>query len=80
MNKFDEIKRAFKQLRNPEKAKQMSAYMRDKFKFYGIPAPARRGVYKSFLQVEKKTKTVDWELLETYWKQEQREYQYFVLD
>lgn len=80
MNKFDEIKSAFEQLRNPEKAKQMSAYMRDQFKFYGIPAPVRRSAYKSILRVEKKYKKIDWELLETCWKMEEREFQYFVTD
>ena len=80
MNKFDEIKRAFEQLRNPEKSMQMSAYMRNQFKYYGIPTPERRAAYKSILQQARKTKSVDWELLETCWMKEEREFQYFVLD
>ena len=80
MNKFDEIKRAFEQLRNPDKSMQMSAYMRNQFKYYGIPTPERRAAYKSILQQARKTKSVDWELLETCWMKEEREFQYFVLD
>lgn len=80
MNKFDEIKTAFEQLRNPEDAKHKSAYMRNQFKFFGIYTPKRRASYKNILQEEKKAKHIDWQFLETCWQEEEREFQYFVLD
>lgn len=80
MNKLDEIRRTFEQLRNQEKARQMSEYMQNKFIFYGIPTPERRQAYKKVLRELKKTKNIDWEFLETCWIQAEREFQYFVLD
>lgn len=49
MDKYQEIKEAFELLRDEDNAKKMSSYMRDKFKYYGIPTPKRRAVYKSIL-------------------------------
>ena len=41
MDKYDEIKHLFEQNRNEDNAIKMSKYMRDQFKFYGIPTPTR---------------------------------------
>ncbi|MDE7380643.1 MAG: DNA alkylation repair protein [Muribaculaceae bacterium] len=78
--KFEKIKTAFEQLRNPEKAKQMSAYMRNQFKNFGIRTPERRASYKILLLEEKKAKCIDWLFLDTCWMEEEREFQYFVTD
>lgn len=80
MDKYQEIKEAFERLRDKEKAKQMSAYMRDKFKFYGIQTPVRREVYKVMFTVEKKTGNIDREFLELCWNDEHRELQYVAMD
>lgn len=80
MNRLNDIKVTFEKLRNPEKAKRMAAYMRDQFQFYGIPTPERRASYKNILQEAKKSNCIDWELLETCWQEEEREFQYFVMD
>ncbi len=80
MDKYKEIADAFENLRNDENAAKMSAYMRNIFKFYGIPAPARKRVYKNLISKEKKTKSIDWELLDQCWENEHREFQYLVVD
>lgn len=80
MNKYQEIKAAFELLRDKDRAVQMSAYMRDKFTFYGIPTPVRRAVYKAMLAREKKNGVVDWTFLEHCWNDEHREFQYVVRD
>lgn len=80
MDKYQEIKEAFEQLRDEDNAKKMASYMRDKFKYYGIPTPKRKAVYKSILNKEKKSGAVDWGFLEKCWNDEYREFQYVVMD
>lgn len=80
MDKYQKIKQAFETLSDTAKAVQMSAYMRNRFKFYGIQTPQRRQAYKSVLAAEKKTGIVNWKLLELCWNDEHREFQYFVMD
>lgn len=80
MDKYQEIKKAFELLRDEDNAKKMSSYMRDKFKYYGIPTPKRKAVYKSILNKEKKAGTVDWDFLEKCWNDDYREFQYVVMD
>ena len=80
MEKYLELKKAFEENSDVEKAVQMSNYMRDIFKFYGIPTPLRRTIYKELLKTEKAKKTIDWDLLDKCYEDEHREFQYFVLD
>lgn len=80
MGKYDKLKKKFEQNRNPGIAVQMEAYMRGKFKFYGLKAPERRALYSEFMKEEKKNKFVDWEFLEVCYEDEYREFQYLVTD
>lgn len=80
MTQFDEIKASFENHCNEENAKKMAAYMRNRFKFYGIATPQRRLAYKNILLCAKKPKCIDWKLLDICWEEEHREFQYFVLD
>lgn len=80
MDKYQEIKETFELLRDEDNANKMSSYMRDKFKYYGIPTPKRKSVYKSILNKEKKAGAVDWDFLEKCWNDEYREFQYVVMD
>lgn len=80
MDRYQEIKESFELLRDDDNAKKMSSYMRDKFKYYGIPTPQRRAVYKSIFKTERKAGVVDWDFLEKCWKDEYREFQYVVMD
>ena len=58
----------------------MAKYMRDQFPFYGIPAPERRKVYREILKEEKEKKVIDWDLLDACYREDYREFQYFVYD
>lgn len=80
MDKYQNIREAFELLANEEKAKEMAAYMRHRFKFYGIQTPQRKAAYKQLISTEKKSKAIDWELLDRCWEDEHREFQYFVVD
>ncbi|MDE6278399.1 MAG: DNA alkylation repair protein [Paramuribaculum sp.] len=80
MEKYNDIKERFKQLSDEENAVKMAAYMRNQFRFYGIPAPKRKAAYKHLLSSAKKNKVIDWELLDQCWANDHREFQYFVMD
>ncbi len=77
---YEELKRLFESHRNPEKAKQMSAYMRDQFSFYGVQSKDRRALYKDLLAQAKKAPGIDWDLLDACWADPHRELQYFAVD
>ena len=63
MDKYNKMRILFEQYSNSEKAREMSKYMRNMFKFYGIPTPIRKSLYKDFLKEEKQSKQVDWNFL-----------------
>lgn len=77
---FNDIKKVFEQNENRENAIEMSRYMKDNFKFYGIPSPKRKEISKAFISDAKKSKIVDWKLLNACYKDEHRELQYFAND
>ena len=80
MNKFNLVKEMFENAQNPENAAAMSAYMKNKFDYYGIPSPERKELYKDFLKSEKTSKNVDWDFLDKCYKDDHREMQYLVYD
>lgn len=80
MDRYQQIKEQFIVNQNREKAIAMSNYLRNQFQFYGIPSPKRKEIYKQFLKEEKKQKRIDWNLLDSCYKDEYREFQYFVCD
>ena len=78
MDKINTI--IFENSRNAENAAAMSAYMKNKFEFYGIPSPDRKKLCNEFLKTEKAAKTVDWSFLDKCYEDEHRELQYLVFD
>lgn len=80
MDKYLFIKDQFEQIEDNYKAESMEKYMRNQFRFYGVPSPIRKEVYKSFIKEEKMTKTIDWNFLDKCYEDEHRELQYLVLD
>lgn len=77
---YQELKEKFAENADPEKAKQLSAYMRNQFTYYGYQTKARKDIYHQFLLNEKKKKTINWRLLDQSWQDPHREMQYFVCD
>lgn len=80
MDKFATVKEIFENSRNTQNAAAMSAYMKNKFDFYGIPSPERKELYKDFIKSEKAARKIDWELLDECYEDEHRELQYLVFD
>ncbi len=62
-----------------EQAKKMSAYMKDKFVFLGIPKPKLKEIIKPFLK-ETSKKPIDWDLVRNLWDTDFREAQYVALE
>ena len=69
----------FEENRNELLAESMSKYMQDKFKFLGIRGATRTEIYKKYFPDARKTKTVDWDFVESCWNKEEREFQYAVV-
>ena len=80
MGKYEDIKSLFTSHQDEKKAVSMKKYMKDRFDFYGIAAPERKALYRDFLMLERKTKRIDWELLDLCYADAHREFQYFVYD
>ncbi|EHJ57576.1 hypothetical protein HMPREF9318_02069 [Streptococcus urinalis FB127-CNA-2] len=77
---FTLLEKRFENVSDADKAKQMSAYMRNLFSFYGIKTPERRLIYKDIIKEAKKSKIIDWQLLDKAWQSPKREMHYFVCD
>lgn len=80
MNMYLIIKEQFEMNRDEENAVKMAAYMRNKFKFYGLATPKRKAIYKEFLKAEKSKKAVDWSFLDKCYEDDYRGFQYLVMD
>ena len=61
-----------------KQAEKMSAYMQNKFKFYGISKPILKEFTKPFLK-ETSKENLDWDLVKSLWEVDFREAQYVAL-
>jgi 3-methyladenine DNA glycosylase AlkD len=77
---YEQLFAEFEKNVNAEKARGMSAYMRDQFQYLGINTPLRRSISKKLLGAAKKLKTADWEFVHLCWGKPYREYQYLAVD
>lgn len=78
ISKYQRLKKKLIENSDPELARQMESYMRNKFKFYGLKTPERRKSYHDLIKLEKANKKIDWKFLDQAWADEHREAQYFV--
>ena len=69
----------FEENRNELLAESMSKYMQDKFRFLGVRGATRTEIYKKYFSDARKTKTIDWDFVESCWNKEEREFQYVVV-
>lgn len=69
----------FEENRNELLAESMSKYMQDKFRFLGVRGATRMEIYKKYFPDARKTKTIDWDFVESCWNKEEREFQYVVV-
>lgn len=66
-------------LANPQKAGEMTAYMRGQFAFLGIPTPQRRGAYRPLLKIRLPAASL-LSTAQALWMLPEREYQYAAVD
>lgn len=69
----------FKKESDSYKAKQMSAYMQNKFLFLGIQAPKRKELSANFFKTIKETE-INFNFITQCWALDEREYQYLAID
>ena len=76
-----ELVQVFESHRQAEKAQQMSAYMKYKFPFLGIPNPERKKLSAFFIkEVKSFFLQPPFPLFHTLWNLAEREYQYVAMD
>lgn len=80
ISKYPRLRKKLIENSDPELARQMESYMRNKFKFYGLKTPERRKSYLDLIKLEKANKKIDWKFLDQAWADDHREAQYFVCD
>lgn len=80
ISKYQRLRKKLIENSDPELARQMESYMRNKFKFYGLKTLERRKSYHDLIKLEKANKKIDWKFLDQAWADEHREAQYFVCD
>src|SRR5690554_1097041 len=69
----------FEAYANPVVAKEQSAYMKNRFPFFGIKTPYRRDLQKPFLQkINLPEKEEAFEMIKELWDKPQRELHYFA--
>jgi 3-methyladenine DNA glycosylase AlkD len=63
-------------------AERMSAYMKNKFEYFGLMAEDRKVIQKTWLKevVQVVSQEYYWELLQALWDKEEREFQYIAID
>ena len=78
LSRLDET---FRAAADPNQAQRMRAYMRDQFRFLGLPAPRQRTLAKALLEGLPKPTQADLEAVAAgCWRRDEREFQYFACD
>lgn len=77
---YNDLINSFIENKDPERAAQMAAYMKNQFPFLGIPKPKRVLLGKEYMKEFKKQKEIDWDFVNTLWSMSEREFQYLAVD
>ena len=78
---IEDIETAFEKNSNQLFGEKYSAYMRNKFPFYGLNAQKRKEIQKEFfIQLNKIPIANRWDFVFECWEKEERDWQYFAID
>ena len=78
---FMEVRKAFDAAKDPVRAAAMEAYMKNNFRFIGIPKPIRARITRElFNRFEKPTLEILDTLVPLFWETPVREYHYFAME
>ena len=79
--KIKEFRTAFEQASDPQKGRQMQAYLKDQFLFYGLQAAERRKIQTMlFRSFHARKEPLDLNFVQDCWQEEKREFQYLAID
>ncbi len=76
---YDEMLSSVEALSDAEQSAKMSAYMKNRFPFLGVPKPKLMGAIKPYLRAVKHEQP-DWEFVGVCWHKDWREAQYIALE
>jgi 3-methyladenine DNA glycosylase AlkD len=76
------LENSFKAARQPERAKKVEAYMKDRFPFFGMETSERRRIQHPFLlrMQQINDRDIRWELIHRLYEKEEREFHYVAID
>lgn len=77
---YEDIFKQLEELRDPIRAVQMGAYMRNQFPFLGIAAAPRKAVYQKEFRKALKEKIIDFHFVEVCFSKSEREFHYAGVD
>ncbi|MFL2134490.1 DNA alkylation repair protein [Desemzia sp. FAM 24101] len=77
---YEDIFKQLEELRDPVRAVQMGAYMRNQFPFLGIAAAPRKAVYQKEFHKALKEKIIDFHFVEVCFSKSEREFHYAGVD
>lgn len=77
---FDSMFAELETKKDEAQAEKMSAYMKDNFKFLGVPKPQLNEFMKPFIKSAAKNKSVDWDFIDACFEKDYREAQYIGLE
>ena len=77
---FSQLKSLFSQNADSKQAEKMSAYMQNKFAYFGIPRPKQKELEKQFFTNDKTSDPIDWQFIFDCFNANERELQYVALD
>ncbi len=78
---INQVRQSFENKADPDNARPMKKYMRDKFIFCGIKTPLRRKLSKEFQKKEKRPHIQDLDyVVKAFWEMPEREFQYFACE
>ena len=78
---LDRLVRVYPAAGDPARARAQAAYMRDRFPFLGLAAPAQRALARTIVAgLPRPTEADLWAVALGCWRLDEREYQYFACD
>lgn len=75
---YDNLFQELEQNIDPMQAEKMSAYMKNKYQFLGIPKPKLKEITKPYL-IQSRQYDFDWEFVDICWRKDYREAQYVAI-
>ena len=78
---LEDLRLQFLRVANKSKATAMSAYMKNKFQFMGLPKPIRDTIVKPWLKILSGIRWEEQKIASSWlWKQDEREFQYVAME